>query len=196
LKTPFEMATYHIFSVSHLAKNRRFLLSTVTLVWRGRGGKAMIQEAVERRSEFRFPVVVPVEYFSPDDSGILSYCLDLNKGGTFISSDDPLTVGSRFDMHLTIPANDESSKIFGTEGEVPWNKIQPFKSKRSGMGVKFIEPLSEKLSLNALSYNYRELVKETKAKKVLEERVEKLDSELEEAKKVGSPRALHREDPL
>jgi len=112
----------------------------------------MIQVSVERRSEFRFPVVVPVEYFPPDDSGILSYCLDLNKAGTFISSDDPLTVGSKFDMHLTIPANDESSKIFRTEGAVVWNKIQPFKSKRNGMGVKFIDPLSENLLLNALSY--------------------------------------------
>jgi len=54
-----------------------------------KGGKTMMREPVERRSEFRFPVVGPVEYFTPDDSGILSYVLDLSKNGTFISSDDP-----------------------------------------------------------------------------------------------------------
>jgi hypothetical protein len=54
-----------------------------------KGGKTMMREPVERRSEFRFPVVVPVEYFKSDDSGILSYALDLSKNGTFISSDDP-----------------------------------------------------------------------------------------------------------
>jgi hypothetical protein len=49
----------------------------------------MMREPVERRSEFRFPVVVPVEYFKSDGTGILSYALDLNRMGTFISSDDP-----------------------------------------------------------------------------------------------------------
>jgi len=42
-----------------------------------KGGKTMMQEPVERRAEFRVPVVGPVEYFKPDDSGILSYVLDL-----------------------------------------------------------------------------------------------------------------------
>ena len=39
----------------------------------------MMQEVAEKRSEFRFPAVVPVEYFKPDDSGILSYVLDLSR---------------------------------------------------------------------------------------------------------------------
>jgi signal transduction histidine kinase len=150
----------------------------------GKGIKTMIQESVERRSEFRFPVEVPVEYFPPDDSSILSYILDLSKNGTFISSGDhPISIGSRFGMHFTIPVDQESSKIFRTEGTVVWNRIQPFKSKRNGMGVKFIEPLPETVLLNALAYYIRKLVKETEAKKVSGERVEKLESELEEAKR-------------
>ena len=40
--------------------------------------ESMMQEVAEKRSEFRFPVVVPAEYFRPDDSGILSYSLDLS----------------------------------------------------------------------------------------------------------------------
>ena len=146
----------------------------------------MMQRSLERRSEFRFPVVVPVEYFNPDDSGILSYALDLSKGGTFISSDDPLTIGSTFSIHLTIPVDYESSKIFRTEGAAAWNKVQPFKSKSNGMGVRFIEPLPEDILLNTLAYNYRKLIEETEAKRLLEERVEKLESELEEVNKLAA----------
>ncbi len=139
----------------------------------------MMQEPVERRSEFRFPVVVPVEYFKPDDSGILTYALDLSKSGTFISSDEPLSMGSRFGMHLTIPVGRESCKIFRTEGTVAWNRIQLFKSRSNGMAVQFIEPLPEDILLNALADNVRRLMTESEAKGLLEERVEKLESELE-----------------
>ena len=146
----------------------------------------MIPESGERRSEFRFPVALPVEDSTPDDSSILSYSLDLSKKGTFISSDDPLSIGGRFPIHLTIPVDYESSKIFRTQGTVTWNKIQPFKSKTNGMGVKFIDPLPESLLLNALAHNFRKLVKETEAKNLLEERVEKLESQLEETKKLAT----------
>ena len=138
-----------------------------------------MQESVERRSEFRFPVVVPVEYFKPDDSRIFSYALDLSKGGTFIYSDDPLGMGGRFGLDLTIPVDYESSKIFGTEGTVAWNKVQPFKSESNGMGVKFIEPLPESLLLNALAHNYRKLIKETKELKKSRENLRNLSSYLQ-----------------
>ena len=77
--------------------------------------------------------------------------------GTFISSDYPLIAGSRFGMDLTIPVDYESSKIFRMQGTVTWNKIQPFKSKTNGMGVKFIDPLPEDLLLYALAHNFRKL---------------------------------------
>jgi Tfp pilus assembly protein PilZ len=150
------------------------------------GVRTMIQELAEKRSEFRFPVVVPIEYFKPNDSAILSYALDLSNRGTFISSDVPLNIGSRFGMNLTIPVNDESSKIFQTEGTVVWDKVQPFQSKRNGMGVQFIEPLPESLLLKALANNITKLIKESESKKALEERVEKLESELEETKRLAT----------
>ena len=146
----------------------------------------MIQELAEKRTEFRFPVVLPVEYFKPEDSGISSYSLDLSKSGTFISSDVPLSIGSKFGINLTIPFNDESSKILRTEGTVVWDNVQPFKSKRNGMGVQFIEPLPESLLLKALANNIKKLIKETESKKALERRVEKLESELEEAKRLAT----------
>ena len=146
----------------------------------------MIPVAVERRSEFRFPIVLPVEYFKPDESGILSYSSDLTKRGTFISSDDPLSTGTRFGMNLTIPFNREASKVHLTEGTVMWNRAQPFKSKRNGMGVKFVEPLPERLLLRALAYNVKELMKEREAKKVLEERVGKLEAELEAVERLAT----------
>jgi len=146
----------------------------------------MIQELAEKRGEYRFPVVLPVEYFKPEDSGISSYSLDLSKSGTFISSDVPLSIGSRFDINLAIPFNDESSKILRTEGTVVWDKVQPFKSKRNGMGVQFVEPLPENLLLKALANNIKKLIKETESKKTLERRIEKLESELEETKRLAS----------
>jgi len=145
-----------------------------------------MKESVERRSEFRFPVVVPVEYFKPEDPGISSYSLDLSRSGTFISSDVPLSIGSRFGINLTIPFNDESSKILRTEGTVVWDNVQPFKSKRNGMGVQFVEPLPESLLLKALANNIKKLIKETESKKALERRVEKLESELEETKRLAT----------
>ena len=141
---------------------------------------------VERRSEFRFPVVLPVEYFKSDESGVLSYSSDLTKGGTFISSDDPLGIGTRFGMNLTIPFNDEASKVHLSEGTVMWNRSQPFKSKRNGMGVKFVKPLPEGLLLRAVAYNVKKLMKEREAKNVLEERVGKLEAELEAVERLAT----------
>jgi signal transduction histidine kinase len=145
----------------------------------------MNQGPIERRSEFRFPVVLPVEYFEPDELGVLSYSSDLTKRGTFISSDDPLGIGTRFGMNLTIPFDNEASKIHPAEGMVIWNRAQPFKSKRNGMGVRFVEPLPEGLLLRALAYNVKKLMKERDAKKVLEERVDKLEAELEAAERLA-----------
>ena len=145
----------------------------------------MMQESAERRSDLRFPVVVPVEYFPPDHSGILSYALDLSKNGTFISSDNhPLGIGTRFGMNLNLPFDQESFRIFRTECTVAWNRMQPFKSKTNGMGVHFIEPLPESQLLNALADNVQKLMRETEAKRLLEERVEKLESELERVKRL------------
>ncbi|MFB0521297.1 MAG: PilZ domain-containing protein [Desulfatiglandales bacterium] len=147
----------------------------------------MVSESVERRSEFRFPIVVPVEYFLHDNSSILSYTLDLSKNGAFISSDNhPLGIGSRFVMSLNLPFDQESSRIFRTEGTVVWNRMRPFKSKTNGMGVRFIEPLPESLLLKALANNIRKLMKETEAKKLLEERHQKVESELEETKRLAA----------
>ena len=129
---------------------------------------------------------VPAEYFNPNDSGVLTYALDLSENGTFICSDDPLVFGSRFGVHLSIPVDDGASKIFRTEATVAWNRMQSFKSKRNGMGVHFVEPLPEDILLNALACTYRKLIKETEPKKLLEERVEKLESALEETKRLAS----------
>jgi signal transduction histidine kinase len=146
----------------------------------------MMEMSAERRSEFRFPVVLPVEYFPPGDSGIPSYCLDLGKKGTFISSDEPLGIGSGLGIHISVPVDCESYRISRTEGTVIWNKIRPFKSKRNGMGVELIEPLPEGLLLSALAYNVKKLSKEAELKEVLTQAVEKLKSELEETKRLAT----------
>ena len=146
----------------------------------------MQQEFAEKRSDFRAPIVLPVEYFTPDESGIVSFTLDLSRNGAFISSDDPLVPGNKFPLHLTIPVDYESSKIYRTRATVAWNNMQPFKSKTNGMGVSFVEPLPESLLLNALAHNTRKLIKETDAKKRLEEKLEKFESEREEIERLAA----------
>jgi hypothetical protein len=145
----------------------------------------MIQKAVERRSEFRFPMVVPVEYFPPDAPALLSYTLNLSKNGAFVSSDNhPLDTGIRFKIHLNLPFEQEYSRIFRTEGTVVWNRAQPFKSKRNGMGVRLIEALPESLLLNALANNIKRQIEEGKAKKPAEEKLERLESELKRIRRL------------
>jgi hypothetical protein len=145
----------------------------------------MISKTVERRSEFRFPFVVPVEYFKPGDSGILGYALDLSNNGTFISSNDPLNVGSRFGMDLNIPIDKdkESSRIVRTEGTVAWKTMQ---NHRNGMGVQFIKPLPETILFEALANNVKTLMRENEEKKALGVRVENLESELEGIKRLAT----------
>jgi hypothetical protein len=145
----------------------------------------MIQKAVERRSEFRFPMVVPVEYFPPDAPALLSYTLNLSKNGAFLSSDNhPLGTGIRFRIHLNLPFDQEPSGIFRTEGIIVWNRARHFKSKRNGMGVRLIEPLPESLLLNALANNIKRQIEEGKAKKPVEEKVERLESELKRVRRL------------
>jgi len=151
----------------------------------GRRSVAMMQEFAERRSQFRFPVVLPVEYVKCNGSSISSYSLDINKYGAFVSSDDPLDIGSQCGMRLTVPINHESSTIFQTEGEVAWNKTQPFKSKRNGMGIQFSEPLPENILLNALADTTKKLTRETEAKRNLETKLEQLEEELDESKRLA-----------
>ena len=145
----------------------------------------MTQDLANKRSGFRFPAVVPVEYFKPDDTGIVTYALNLCKNGTFISSDVPVHTGNNLALKLNIPLNGYS-KIFKTKGIVVWERIQPFKSRENGMGVRFIEPLPEDILLSALADSTKKLIKEGEAKRALEEKVEKLESELEKFKRLAT----------
>ncbi|MBN1227155.1 MAG: PilZ domain-containing protein [Deltaproteobacteria bacterium] len=142
----------------------------------------MLENISEKRSEFRFPVAIPVEYFNHGNLGTVSYCLDISRAGAFISSDSPLEVGNEFPINLTIPVNSNSSKIIQNEGAVTWKKLKPYKSVRNGMGVKFVEKLSEKVLLDALTFNVQRLVKESNQRRKLEKRLEELELRLYKAK--------------
>ena len=142
----------------------------------------MLANISEKRSEFRFPVAIPIEYFNHGNLGTVSYCLDISRSGAFISSDPPLEVGKKFPINLTIPVNMTSSKIIRTEGAVTWKKLKPYKSVRNGMGIKFVEKLPENLLLDALTFNVQRLVKENNQRKKLEKRLEELELSLYKAK--------------
>jgi Tfp pilus assembly protein PilZ len=146
--------------------------------------KAMVPTFAERRSQFRFPIVLPVEYSRLNNSIISSYSLDISRRGMFISSDQPLEIGSRCRIRLIVPIDRESSRFFEIEGAVTWNKILPFKSKRAGMGIQFFEPLPENVLLNALADTTKKLTRESEVKKQLEEQVEELKQELKEKERL------------
>lgn len=150
----------------------------------GSGVHGITQSYGERRSDFRFPIVMPVDYFRADHSGVSSYTLDLSNGGAFISADDPLEKGSLCGIRLTVPVGPESSRVFKTGGTIIWSKILLFKSKRNGMGVQFLEPLPDNIFLNALGDTARKVTREIEARKSLEEKLEHLQWELEEAKRL------------
>jgi Tfp pilus assembly protein PilZ len=141
-----------------------------------------LEENIDKRSEFRFPIVIPVEYFNNGDLGIVTYAVDISKNGTFISSDEPLEIGHHVGMNLSIPVNNFTSELLKTEGEVMWQRVQPFKSPKNGMGIRFSEPLPEGSLLNTLSSSVTRLVKEKEAKKELEEQIKRLEFELEDLK--------------
>lgn len=94
-----------------------------------------------RRQFFRRKLRVEIDHFDLEDVYQMHFSRDLSRGGVFIETDDPLPLGSRFQMHFEIPEHGEIE----TEGEVAWMlRLQDSSADLPpGMGVRFVD-LSEK----------------------------------------------------
>jgi type IV pilus assembly protein PilZ len=90
------------------------------------------QEAEQRTSD-RAPIELKVEY-QRMNSFFSDYTRNISRGGTFVGTDNPLDIGTRFAFKLQIPALTEPLAL---TGEVRWVR-QVGESGDPGMGIPFI----------------------------------------------------------
>ncbi|HXN40404.1 MAG TPA: TIGR02266 family protein [Myxococcaceae bacterium] len=83
------------------------------------------------RTQPRVPIELRVDY-KKLNSFFADYTKNISKGGTFIKTEKPLAIGTRFLFRLTIPHRDAPFEVLG---EVVWSKTEP---PDPGMGIRFI----------------------------------------------------------
>src|SRR5882724_11487272 len=89
------------------------------------------QKGPELRTQPRAPIELKVDY-KKLNSFFADYTKNISKGGTFIKTKKPLTIGTRFLFKLTIPHRPEPFELLG---EVVWSKGD---GEEPGMGIRFI----------------------------------------------------------
>ncbi len=85
----------------------------------------------QNRAQPRVPIELRVDY-KKLNSFFADYTKNISKGGTFIKTDKPLAIGTRFLFRLTIPHREAPFEVLG---EVVWSKTEP---PDPGMGIRFI----------------------------------------------------------
>jgi type IV pilus assembly protein PilZ len=83
------------------------------------------------RQHVRAPIELRVDY-KKLNSFFADYTKNISKGGTFIKTDKPLAIGTRFLFRLTIPHREAPFEVLG---EVVWSKTE---QPEPGMGIRFI----------------------------------------------------------
>lgn len=91
----------------------------------------------ESRSHSRKPIELKVEY-KRMNAFFADYTRNISHGGTFITTDKPLPIGTEFVFKLQIPNLEEPLSI---QGQVRWI-IQPGEETEeeqdAGMGIRFV----------------------------------------------------------
>jgi type IV pilus assembly protein PilZ len=85
----------------------------------------------QNRKHPRAPIELKVDY-KKLNSFFADYTKNISKGGTFIKTEKPLQIGTRFLFKLTIPRREPPFELLG---EVVWSKTEP---PDPGMGIRFI----------------------------------------------------------
>jgi type IV pilus assembly protein PilZ len=127
----------------------------------------------DRRSGPRGPIELRVEY-KRLNSFFADYTKNISRGGTFISTDRPLEVGTDFVFRLSVPNLPEPLVL---KGKVEWIVTpEAAEGRETGMGIGFvfesdaeralIETLVEKLMIESLGpVLYDKLVRSRKAER-------------------------------
>jgi uncharacterized protein (TIGR02266 family) len=68
--------------------------------------------AVERRRAERAPVVVRIEY-STVDALFSDFTRNINEGGIFVETDEPIPLDEKVDLKLRLPGSDEFVHVSG-----------------------------------------------------------------------------------
>lgn len=85
----------------------------------------------EMRQQVRVPIELKVDY-KKLNSFFADYTKNISKGGTFIKTKKPLSIGTKFLFKLTVPQRAEPFELLG---EVVWSKGD---GDEPGMGIRFI----------------------------------------------------------
>jgi type IV pilus assembly protein PilZ len=85
----------------------------------------------EMRQQVRVPIELKVDY-KKLNSFFADYTKNISKGGTFIKTKKPLSIGTKFLFKLTVPQRAEPFELLG---EVVWSKAD---GDEPGMGIRFI----------------------------------------------------------
>ena len=85
----------------------------------------------QNRKHPRAPIELRVDY-KKLNSFFADYTKNISKGGTFIKTDKPLAIGTRFLFKLSIPSSDTPFELLG---EVVWSKTEP---PDPVMGIRFV----------------------------------------------------------
>jgi type IV pilus assembly protein PilZ len=91
------------------------------------------QGSAEQRAGERSAIELKVEY-ERMNSFFYDYTKNISRGGTFIRTDRPLDIGTRFVFKLTVPG---LSGLLQLTGEVRWLR-RPEEGPDPGMGIQFV----------------------------------------------------------
>lgn len=82
----------------------------------------------------RAPVVLAVSYRSTGGF-LVSYSLNISRGGLFLESDSPIPVGTSLTLRMEIP--NDSSEVREVQAKVAWIREEQSEEGRPGMGLAF-----------------------------------------------------------
>lgn len=90
----------------------------------------------DKRHEERHPITLRVDY-KRMNTFFADYAKNISKGGTFIRTNKPLDIGTRFNFVLSIPHQSEQLQLMG---EVVWIVTEEAATpeKPPGMGIRFV----------------------------------------------------------
>jgi type IV pilus assembly protein PilZ len=92
----------------------------------------LAESSDEKRSHVRAPIELRVEY-KRVNSFLADYTKNISRGGTFIGTDKPLPLGTRFRFRISVP---DMAVPINLTGEVAW--IAP-PGETPGMGIRFVD---------------------------------------------------------
>src|SRR5262245_48705995 len=103
----------------------------------------------ERREHSRAPIELRVEYVRLN-AFFADYTKNISKGGTFIKTTQPLTVGTEFVFQLMIPSLPEALSLRGRVMRVITTEEAVSLGEDAGMGIRFLyEDEAERLRIEA-----------------------------------------------